>query len=262
MIGLRAKGAAGHGSLWGFGSIAAEPPGWEDRVMRHSRPTALCVVAVFAFVTVAVASASAEPPEFEVKNKKTAELEPLKKPVKFTDSSGLTLRSGTSELNCAASSAKGKLTGPKTLIAKTTYTGCEDPISKATCQSGRKAGVIKTASMEATLVDASANLGEPLVVAVSAPAPSGYTCGTTTFVVTGLALGTVAPTGESTSELSVTYAEGEESAPGCGKQELQLVQGLAPCTHLEIQVGVGPGEPAWMVRKEKKDMPGHVILIK
>jgi hypothetical protein len=231
--------------------------------MRRIGWTAWGFVVVFALSMSAAAAASAELPEFQVKNKKTAELEPLKKPVKITESSGgIVLRSGGSEMVCAASSGKGKLTGPKTLTVKATYTGCEQPVSKATCQSGRKAGVIKTTSMEGTLVEASVGPGEPLVAAVSSPVLSGYTCGTTKFVITGSALGAITPTGETTNELSVTYAEGEESGPGCGKQELQLVQGLAPCTHLELQGGVGPEEPAWMVSKKKEELKGNVTLIK
>jgi hypothetical protein len=231
--------------------------------MGQTRMMALCVVAVFAFGAVAVPSASAESPEFQTKNKKTEKFEPLKKPVKFTESSGsVELRSAASELFCAGSSGKGKLTGPKTLTVTTRYTACKDPRSKATCQSGKKAGEIKTGKMEGTLVYASATPGEPSVVAVSTPAISSYTCGATKFAVKGFVLGALTPTGEPTNQLEVTYAEGAGSEPGCGKQKLQFVQSLAPCVHLVLQGGSGPEEPAWMVIKKKEELKGNVTLIK
>jgi hypothetical protein len=229
--------------------------------MTQTRMMALCVVAVFAFSAVAVPSASAESPEFQTKNKKTGEWEPLRKHVKFTETSGaVTLRSAASELSCATSSGKGSLTGPKTLTFKTTYTSCEDPVSKATCQSGKKAGAIKTGKMEGTLVYASANPGEPLVVAVSGPVIGSYRCGTTKFTSKGVALGALTPTLESTSTLDVAYGELAEREPGCGRQELQLIQGLAPCVHLEVQGGLGPEESAWVVGKKKEPVTKETVL--
>jgi hypothetical protein len=231
--------------------------------MKRARMMALLVVAACAFSAIAVASALAEPPELQAKNKKTEKWEPLTKPVKFTESSGnVELRSAASDVLCAASSGKGKLTGPKTLTVKTVYTSCQELPSKATCQSGKKAGEIKPGKAEGTLVYASANPGEPLTVALSTPTMISYTCGSTKFTLKGLVLGAVTPTEVPTSELEVTYGELAETEPGCGKQELKLIQGLAPCVHLVVQAGAGPEEPAWMKKDDKKEAAGHVTLVK
>jgi hypothetical protein len=213
--------------------------------------------------TVGVASASAEPPEFQTQNKKTGEFESLKKPVALTETSGsVEVRSVSSDLVCAGSTGKGKLTGPRTFTAKTTYTGCHAANLGVTCQSSKKAGVIKTAMMGGSLVEASAGLGLASAAA-SGLAITSYTCGTTKFTVTGLALGTVTPRGVATNELDVTYSEGAEPEPGCGSQELQLIDGLGPCVHLSVQAGSGPAEPATMVATLKKEpISGRPTLMK
>ena len=132
-----------------------------------------------------------------------------------------------------------------------------------TCQSSRKAGVIKTANIEGSLVEASAGLGLPSAAAASSPAIPSYTCGTSKFTVTGLALGAVTPRGAPTSELDVTYAEGAEPEPGCGTQELQLIDDLGPCVHLSVQVDSGPVQPAAMATVAgKHTKTGHVTLMK
>jgi hypothetical protein len=232
--------------------------------MRRVRTMARVAAAACVFSMVGVAPASAEPPEFQTQNKKTGEFESLKKPVALTESSGsVEVRSASSDLVCAESTGKGQLTGPKTFTSKTTYTGCQDMGLGVTCQSGKKAGVIKTATMEGSLVEASAGLGLPSAAAASSPAITSYTCGTSKFAVTGLALGTITPRDEPTSELDVTYAEGAEPEPGCGSQELQLIDGLGPCVHLSVQVDSGPTEPAAMVAVAKKHTKtGHVTLMK
>jgi hypothetical protein len=220
---------------------------------------AACVVSM-----IGVASASAEPPEFQSQNKKTGEFEALTKKVALTETSGsVELRSASSDLVCTGSTGKGKLTGPKTFTSKTTYTGCQDMGTGVTCQSGKKAGVIKTATMEGSLVEASAGLGLPSAAAASSPVIPSYTCGTSKFTVTGLALGAVTPRGAPTSELDVTYAEGAEPEAGCGTQELQLIDGLGPCVHLSVQVDSGPVQPAAMAAVAgKHTKTGHVTLMK
>jgi hypothetical protein len=230
--------------------------------MRRTRIMAMVLAAACVFGVVGVASASAEPPEFQTPNKKTGEFESLKKPVALSETSGtVEVRSASSDLVCAESTGKGKLTGPKTFTVKTTFTGCQD--NKVTCQSGKKAGVIKNAMMEGSLVEASAGLGLASSAAASSAAITSYTCGATKFTVTGLALGAVTPRGVATSELDVTYAEGAEPEPGCGSQELQLIDGLGPCVHLSVQAGSGPTEPAAMVAVYKKHTKtGHVTLMK
>jgi hypothetical protein len=232
--------------------------------MRRTRMMAIAVVAACVFGMVGVASASAEAPEFQTQNRKTGEFESLKKPVALTETSGsVEVRSASSDLVCAESTGKGKLTGPKTFTLKTTYTGCQDTKLGVTCQSSKKAGVIKNATMEGSLVEASAGLGLSSAAAASSPAITSYTCGTTKFVVTGLALGTVTPRDVPTSELDVTYAEGAEPEPGCGSQELQLIDGLRPCVHLSVQAGSGPAEPAAIVAAyNKHTKTGHVTLMK
>jgi hypothetical protein len=232
--------------------------------MRRTRIMAMVAAAACVFSMVGVASASAEPPEFQTQNKRTGEFESLKKPVALSETSGsVEVRSAISDLVCAESTGKGKLTGPKTFTFKTTYTGCQDTNLGVTCQSSKKAGVIKNAMMEGSLVEASAGLGLPSAAAASSPAITSYTCGTSKFTVTGLALGTVTPRNVPTSELDVTYAEGAEPEPGCGSQELQLIDGLGPCLHLSVQAGSGPAEPAAMVAVYKKHTKsGHVTLMK
>jgi hypothetical protein len=224
----------------------------------------MMAMAAAAACVFGVASASAAPPEFQTQNKKTGEFESLTKPVSLSETSGsVEVRSSISDLLCTESTGKGKLTGPKTFTDKTTYTGCQDMLLGVTCQSGKKAGVIKTAMMEGSLVEASAGLGLSPVAAASSAAITSYTCGTSRFTVTGLALGTVTPVNTPTGELDVTYAEGLEPEPGCGIQELQLIDGLAPCVHLSVQAGAGPAEPAAMVAAmPKKPRKGHVTLLK
>ena len=138
--------------------------------MRWTRMMVMIPAAASAFSVFGVASASAEPPEFQTQNKKTGEFEALKKKVALTEaSSSVELRSASSDLVCTESTGKGKLTGPKTFTSKTTYTGCQDMGTGVTCQSGKKAGVIKTATIEGSLVEASAGLGLPSVAAASSP---------------------------------------------------------------------------------------------
>ena len=206
-------------------------------------------------------------------NKKTGVLEPLKKPVKFTESGGEQFWLGpiskaTPKLACALTSGKGKLTGPKTMTVQTTYTGCEDPETEVTCQSKKKAGEIKTSKVEGTLVLANSSAAEPPVVAVSIPAIGTYKCGTTTFSQNGLVLGALTPAETPTETLEITYAEGEEEPePGCGKQQLQLIEGIGPCQHLTVQTGSGPQEPAWIAAdkkpaEKKEKLHGTVSLLK
>jgi hypothetical protein len=232
--------------------------------MRRARIMALVAAAACVFGMVGVASASAEPPEFQTQNKKTGEFESLTKKVALTETSGsVEVRSASADLLCTESTGKGKLTGPKTFTGKTTFTGCQDMGLGVTCQSGKKAGVIKTAMMEGSLAEASAGLGLPSAAAASSPAITSYTCGTSKFTVTGLALGAVTPVNTPTSELDVTYAEGTEPEPGCGTQELQLIDGLGPCIHLSVQLAGGPAQPAAMVAVVKKHTKsGHVTLMK
>jgi hypothetical protein len=233
--------------------------------MRWMRMMATVTAALCGLTMIGVASASAEPPEFQSQNKKTGEFEALKKKVALTEASGsVEVRSASSDLVCAESTGKGKLTGPKTFTSKTTYTGCQDMGTGLTCQSGKKAGVIKTATMEGSLVEASAGMGLPSVAAASSPpAISSYTCGMSKYTVTGLALGAIAPRDAPTSEFEVTYSDGAEPEPGCGTQELQLIDGMGPCVHLSVQVDSGPAQPAAMVAAaKKKDFKGHVTLLK
>lgn len=242
--------------------------------MRLTWIAGIWLVAVFVISAATATSALAEPPEFQVPNKKTGVLEPLKKPVKFTESGGALLWIGgpiskqTPKLGCASSAAKGKLTGPKTMTVQTTYKGCEDPETKVTCQSKKKAGEIKTSKVEGTLVLASSGAVEPPVVAVSMPAIGSYKCGTTSVSEKGLVLGALTPVETLTETLEVTYAEGEEEPElGCGKQALQLIEGMGPCQHLTVQIGSGPQEPEWIAAdkkpaEKKKEFVGHVSILK
>jgi hypothetical protein len=76
-------------------------------------------------------------------------------------------------------------------------------------------------------------------------------------------LGAATPTNESTEELRDTYGEGPEPEPGCGNQELQLINGLGPCVHLAVQnSGAGTEEPVTMVAVKEKHFKGHVTLLK
>ena len=165
---------------------------------------------------------------------------------------------------CTESTGKGDLTGPKTFTSKTTYTGCQDTGVGVTCQSGKKAGVIKTATIEGSLVEASAGLGLSSVAAApSPPAIASYTCGTSKYTVTGLVLGAITPRDTATSEFEVTFAEGAEPELGCRTQELQLIDGTGPCVHLSVQVDSGPAESAAMaVATKKHTKTGHVTLMK
>jgi len=228
--------------------------------MKDMRVRGLCLVAVFVAMGAIAASASAARPEFQVENKKTKTFEPVKKPVAYTQSGeGSTLRSRSGvELVCAASSGKGKLTGPKMLTLKTTYTGCET--AEATkCQSGKTPGEIKS-KLAGVLVYALE--GSLLVPAIELGPASGtsilkYKCGSKTIVVSGHVLGAIGPLDESTTELTETFAEGEEPEPGCGTQEIQLVEGVGPCQHLEVESG-----SAVIEETLKKDYVGHVSLLK
>jgi hypothetical protein len=236
--------------------------------MNGIRARKLCLVAVFAVMGATAASASAAPPEFQVGNKKTGVIEPLKRPVAFTQSgSGATLRSDSGvELVCSSSSGKGKLTGPKTMTVKTTYTGCETAAATK-CQSGRTPGEIKSAKLTGALVYALK--GTLIVPAIELGPASGtsilkYTCaGKQKIVVSGHVLGAVGPLEESTSELTETFAEGEEPEPGCGKQEIQLIEGLGSCQHLELEPEPSANKKPVVVKEtSKKEFTGHVSLLK
>ena len=225
----------------------------------------MVAAAACAFSMVGVASASAEPPEFQTPNKKTGEFESLKKPVALTEASGsVEVRSTSADLVCAESTGKGKLTGPKTFHLQDHLHGLP----------GRGSGGHLPDRQEENRRDQDRHdgrvprrsehgLGLPSSAAASSGALTSYTCGTSKFTVTGLTLGAVTPRGASTSELDVTYADGSEPEPGCGIQELQLVDGLGPCVHLSVQVDSGPAQPAAMVAVVKKHTKtGHVTLMK
>jgi hypothetical protein len=235
--------------------------------MKDMRAKALSLVAVFVAMGATAASASAARPEFQAENKKTKTFEPVKKPVAFKQSGGgTTLRSGSGvELVCASSSGKGKLTGPKTLTVQTTYTGCETP-GATKCQSGKRPGELKSGKLAGALVYASK--GTLLVPAIEIGPASGtsilkYTCGSKKVVVSGHVLGAIGPLEKSTTELTETFAEGEEPEPGCGRQEIQLVEGVGPCRHLEVEP-----EPAAKVKStatvesNKKEYVGHVSILR
>jgi len=233
--------------------------------MKGIRVLVACLTAASVLGLAIAASASAEAPEFQTANKKTGVLEPLSKPASYGETTGtVTFAGAGSEVVCTASSGKGKLTGPKTFTVKTTYTGCQDMDAGVTCQSAKKAGVIKTPMAEGTLVSAGAGFGGPTTAAMSTPGLGSYTCGTASLVMTGSALGAVTPTNESTEVLNVTFAEGLEPEAGCGTQELQLIDDLGPCVHLTVHnSGAGTEEPvavAAVVEKYKKK--GHVTLLK
>jgi hypothetical protein len=225
----------------------------------------LCLVAMFAISAVVVASASATLPEFQVENYKTYKSEPLNKPIKFKESSeGVTIKQGTTTLTCTSSTGKGKLTGPKTLTLQTKYKGCEEPETHAPCQSGKKPREIKTNMLAGTLMYASASEGGSPVVAVSMHAEgvetgsmTSYTCGSTKVALSGPVLGEVTLASEPTMDIKVTYAEGAEPEPGCGKQELQFVGGVGPCLHLVVHIGSASEEPGWIVAADKKEIHCH-----
>jgi len=236
--------------------------------MKSLRIGGLCLVVMSVVMGAFAASAFAAGPEFQVENTKTHLLEPVKKPVAFKQSgAGSTLSSGsTLELSCVSSSGKGKLTGPKALSEKIVYSGCENAAA-AKCQSGKTAGEIKSSKLVGTLVYASK--GTTLVPAIEIAPASGttvfkYSCGTKVkSVVSGQILGAVGPLESSSTELTETFAEGEEPAPGCGTQEIQLIEGMGPCRHLELEP-----EPAANKKVEakkettKKEFVGHVSLLK
>jgi hypothetical protein len=234
--------------------------------MKDMRARALCLV-VFAAMGATAASASAAGPEFQVENKKTKVLEPVKKPVAFKQSStGTTLRSDSGvELVCASSSGKGKLTGPKTLTVKTTYTGCETAAG-TTCQSGKAPGEIKSAKIAGALVHALK--GTLFVPAIELGATSGtsllkYTCGAKKVVVSGHVLGAIGPLEVPTTELTETFAEGEEPEPECGRQEIQLIEGVPGCQHLELlPEPAGKVKAAPKTETSKKEFVGHVSILK
>ena len=213
-------------------------------------------------------SALAAGPEFQVENTKTHVLEPVKKSVAFKETgTGSTMSSGTAvDLVCASSTGKGKLTGPKSLSEKIVYSGCENGAA-VKCQSGKTPGEIKSGKLVGTLVYALK--GSALVPAVEIAPASGttvfkYSCGTKAkAVVSGQILGAVGPVESSSTELTETFAEGEEPAPGCGTQEIQLIEGIGACHHLELEP-----EPAANKKVEakkeatKKEFVGHVSLLK
>jgi hypothetical protein len=245
--------------------------------MRRSTITALCLVAVSVLSIAAAQSAFAGPPEFQKLNKKTGIYEALTKPVKFTETAGPTkIRFDAlgviKVVECASSAGKGKLTGPKTFTLATTYVGCEEPGTQTTCQTTYKAkhginGQVKNRVRQGELVLAGSNEVEPPVVAVSMPGLEPFKCGGTEYnldspVKTRRGMGTLAPSGEPTSEITITYAEAAEPEPGCGNQELQLIEGVGPCVHLGLTVGSGPEEPAWLVAEEKWKPHGTVSVLR
>lgn len=232
--------------------------------MRGIRELAVCLTAACALGLAGAAAASAEAPEFQTQNRKTGVWEPLAKKVAYTETTGsVSIAGAGSDVVCTESTAKGKLTGPKTFTVKTVYTGCEDMVAGVTCQSAKKPGVIKTAMLEGTLVSAGAGFGGPTTAALSTPGLGSYTCGASKLVMTGSALGAVTPTNEPTEELDATYAEGIEPEPGCGSQELQLIDDLGPCVHLTVQnSGAGTEEPVAIVAYKPKHNKGHVTLLK
>ena len=236
--------------------------------MKRLRMGGLCLAVVSVVTGVAVASASAAGPEFQVENTKTHVLEPVKKPVSFKQSgTGTTLSSGSAvALVCASSSGKGKLTGPKALSEKIVYSGCENA-SAAKCQSGKTAGEIKSSKLVGTLVYASK--GTTLVPAIEIAPASGatvfkYSCATKAkAVVSGQILGAVGPVESSSTELTETFAEGEEPAPGCGTQEIQLIEGMGACHHLELEPEPAANKKVAPIKEAtKKEFVGHVSLLK
>jgi hypothetical protein len=232
--------------------------------MKGIRVLGACLAAACVLGLVGAASAFAEAPEFQTQNKKTGVWEPLAKKVAYTETTGTVSIAGAgSDLVCTASTGKGKLTGPKTFTVKTVFTGCHDTHAGVTCQSGKKAGVIKTAMLEGTLVSAGAAFAGPTVPALSTPGFGSYTCASAKLVMTGSVLGAATPTNESTEELRDTYGEGPEPEPGCGNQELQLINGFGPCVHLAVQnSGAGTEEPVTMVAVKEKRNKGHITLLK
>lgn len=237
--------------------------------MKDVRVRGFCVVAVLVAMGVTAASASAAGPEFQVENKKTKIFEPLKKKVAFTQSgTGTTLRSASGvELVCASSSGKGKLTGPKTLTVKMTYAGCESA-DGTSCQVHKKLpGKSKPGqiTVQGRLVDALK--GSLLVPAIELGPASGssilqYTCGSKTVTVSGHVLGAIGPLEEPTRDLTETFAEGTEPEPGCGTQEIQLVEGIGPCRHLELETELADKKPVTTKETTKKELQGTVTLLK
>jgi hypothetical protein len=241
----------------------------EGAVMVRASMLVLSSVAVLAVSVTGVEPAFAASPEFQVENKKTKKLEPLKKAIPFKESGGgwALVSSAEIQLRCAASSGKGKLTGPKSLTVQIKYTGCEEPKSKAACQSGKKPGEIKIAKLEGTLVSATKGGTGTLVPAIAYAPPSGGEgvvfsahCQSTELTVSGTLLGEVTPLETSTTELTDTFAEGPEPEPACGKQEIQLVEGVGPCRHWRVVRGIS--SPTWVAAAKKKEFKGHVTLLK
>ena len=235
--------------------------------MRGMCARGLCLVAAFAAMGATAAAASAARPEFQVENQKTGVLEPVKKPVAFKETAGgSAIRSDSGiEMTCASSTGKGKLTGPKALSVKITYTGCETS-EGTSCQSGRTAGEIKSKKLEGVLVDAME--GSSPAPAIDLGPPSGktsllsYKCGGTKSVITGHVLGEIGPLDEVTTEMTETYAEGEEEPePGCGRQALQLIEGIGACQHLEVEVNEDK-KPVSTSETKHKEYVGHVSLLK
>lgn len=234
--------------------------------MRGTCAIRLCAVTALVAMGATAASASAAGPEFQVENKKTKQLEPLKKPVAFKESGGTSTISSDSgiEMTCASSSGKGKLTGPKTLAVKAIYEGCETP-EATKCQSGKKPGEIKSAKLEGVLVHAmrGTSLVPAIEIGASSMSPSlfKYACGSTKVVIKGRVLAAITPIEVATTEMTEVFAEGTEPEPGCGKQEIQLVEGVGPCRHLEMEVG-GEIVPVSTTAEKKKEYVGHVSILK
>lgn len=235
--------------------------------MRDMCARGLCLVAVLAAVGASAASASAARPEFQVENKKTGVLEPVSKGVAFTETGGeSTIRSASGiELKCLSSAGKGKLTGPKTLTEKVVYTGCENS-EGTSCHSGRAAGEIKSKKLEGVLVDAMDGSAEEPAIDLGPPSGKtallSYTCGSTKAIIAGHVLGAIAPLEEVTTEMTETYAEGEaESEPGCGRQAIQLVEGIGACQHPELEVNEDK-KPVSTSETKHKEYVGHVSLLK
>ncbi len=233
--------------------------------MRRTRAAALYLVALFVTVGFNAASAAGAPPEFQAENTRTGKLEPVGKPVKFQDEGeGTSIRSESGfALTCASSSGTGKLTGPKTLTEKTTYTGCETHGAggSTTCQSGRTPGEVRSRKLDGMLV--SAQNGEFLVPAIELEPASGtallkFKCGASKVVVAGSVLGEILPLEEATMRFAVTFATAPEPIPGCGTQQIQLIEGIGSCRHLDLE-SEGKTEPAGA--QAAKEYVGHVTLI-
>ncbi len=141
--------------------------------MKRIRIVWLCLVAVFAFNAVAVASASAEGPEYMTCVKKKggnyekgcatkaalagtgkAELEPVVPGTKFTSKSkGATFAIGTKVVKCKKDTDEGEFTGGPYDKEKMTFSGCGiNGNKKEPCGTvGAAAGTIETNKLESVL---------------------------------------------------------------------------------------------------------------